>query len=60
MQCYQRTIDAKKASDKAAIEESKEKARLATKKAKLSEKNACVVTLLLFYFFSSIKSIVHQ
>ena len=37
-------IDAKKASDKAAIKKSKQKARLAAKKAKLSEKNACVVT----------------
>ena len=37
-------IAAKKASDKVAIKESKQKARLAAKKAKLSKKNACVVT----------------
>ncbi|PWA73937.1 hypothetical protein CTI12_AA255570 [Artemisia annua] len=37
-------IAAKKATDKAAIKESKQKARLAAKKAKLSETNACVST----------------
>ncbi|PWA51467.1 hypothetical protein CTI12_AA463240 [Artemisia annua] len=37
-------IAAKKASDKATVKEMKQKARLAAKKVKLSEKNACVVT----------------